>query len=154
MWGFLDKLENFFCATAILVTALVLFVNVALRYLFSASTSWAEEFIKYLMIWITFIGGSICVRQGAHIRMDFLLGKLSNSARLIADRVVYLLSALFCGAMALYGYQIVSFTASNGQVSPALKIPMWTVYLAIPLGCGLMAIRFVQRAIGEGGGPK
>lgn len=152
MWRFIDRLEDFFCAAAILTTALVLFVNVTLRYLFSASTSWAEEFIKYLMIWITFVGGSICVRQGAHIRMDFLLGKLSESARVKADRAVYLLSALFCGSMAAYGGQIVLFTLKTGQVSPALKLPMWIVYLAIPLGCGLMAVRFSQRAIAAKGG--
>lgn len=151
MWGFIDRVENFFCATAVLATALVLFVNVALRYVFSASTSWAEEFIKYLMIWITFIGGSICVREGAHIRMDFLLCKLPKSARSMADRVVYVLSALFCGAMAFYGGQIVAFTVKTGQVSPALKIPMWIVYLAIPIGCALMMTRFFQRAFSNEG---
>ncbi len=154
MWGFIGRVEDFFCATAVLATALVLFVNVALRYLFSASTSWAEEFIKYLMIWITFIGGSICVRQGAHIRMDFLLGKLSQSARSMADRVVYSLSAFFCGSMAFYGGQIVSFTFKTGQVSPALKMPMWIVYLAIPIGCSLMMVRFFQKALSKDGDSK
>lgn len=147
MWRFIDKAENLFCSMAILTTALVLFANVALRYLFSASTSWAEEFIKYLMIWITFIGGSVCVREGAHIRMDFLLGKLSKHARIGANRAVYGISAIFCGLLAFYGGQIVLFTLGTGQVSPALKLPMWIVYLAIPLGCGLMSIRFFQRSL-------
>ncbi len=144
MWRIIGHLEDLFCAVAILTTAVVLFANVALRYVFSASTSWAEELIKYLMIWITFIGGSICVRQGAHIRMDFLLGWLSQRGRSLADRVVFLLSAVFCGVLAFYGGQIVLFTMKSGQVSPALKVPMWIIYTAIPVGSVLMAARFVQ----------
>ena len=59
MMKILDRVEDVFCAASLLLTALVLFANVVLRYVFSASTSWAEELIRYLMIWITFIGGSI-----------------------------------------------------------------------------------------------
>ena len=73
MLKILNKIEDVFCAVSLLLTTLILFVNVVLRYVFSASTSWAEEMIRYLMIWITFIGGSVCVRHSAHIRMDFLL---------------------------------------------------------------------------------
>lgn len=153
MMRILDRLEEGFCAMALLATALILFVNVTLRYVFSASTSWAEELIKYLMIWITFVGGSLCVRRGAHIRMDFLLGKLSPKSRGVVDRVIYLVSAVFCGFLAAYGVQIVSFNFRSGQVSPALEVPMWIVYSAIPIGSGLMALRFLQRmaTASEGG---
>ena len=60
---FIERAEEFFCASAILLTTVVLFVNVVLRYGFSASTSWAEELIRYLMIWITFIGGCVWNRE-------------------------------------------------------------------------------------------
>ncbi len=142
----LGRLEEGFCAVALLATALILFVNVTLRHVFNASTSWAEELIKYLMIWITCIGGSICVRRGAHIRMDFLVGLFSLRGKRALDVVVYVASALFCGALTVYGFRMVLFTLRTGQVSPALKLPMWSVYSAIPLGGGLMAFRFFQKA--------
>lgn len=141
---FLEKLEDTFCALALLVTALVLFANVVLRYVFSASTSWAEELIRYLMIWITFIGGSVCVRKGAHIRMDFLLTMLPARVASALTRLVFLISAVFCGLLFWYSLRLVMFTVELEQMSPALEIPMWIPYVAMPLGSALMCFRFLQ----------
>lgn len=150
MLNFLAKIEDAFCAVALLVTSIVLFVNVVLRYVFSASTSWAEELIRYLMIWITFIGGSVCVRKGAHIRMDFLLSMVPKRIGDIITRIVLLISAGFCAALFVYGCQLVSFTIELEQTSPAMEIPMWIPYLAIPIGSALMVLRFLQAALGKG----
>ena len=138
MLKFLGKIEDVFCAVSLLLTTIILFVNVVLRYVFSASTSWAEELIRYLMIWITFIGGSVCVRHSAHIRMDFLL-----------TRAVYLIAAGFCGALIVYSWQLVEFTIEMEQTSPAMGVPMWIPYLAMPLGSALMVLHFVIAAFAK-----
>ena len=150
MLRFLGKVEEAFCAASLLATALVLFVNVVLRYVFSASTSWAEELIRYLMIWITFIGGSVCVRRGAHIRMDFLLGMMPERYAGALTLLVYLIAAGFCAALCWYSCRLVKFTVELEQTSPAMGIPMWIPYLAMPMGSALMALRFVQAARGKG----
>ncbi len=146
MLKILDTVEDLFCALSLLTTAVVLFVNVVLRYLFSASTSWAEELIRYLMLWITFIGGSICVRRGAHIRMDFLLTMLPRGVATALTRLVYLIAAGFCAALFWYGARLVGFTIELHQTSPAMGVPMWIPYLAMPLGSALMTLRFLMAA--------
>lgn len=143
----LDKIEEYFCGTALLATTVILFVNVVLRYVFKSSTSWAEELIKYLMIWIAFIGGSICARKGAHVSIDFFYDFLSQRGRKIAFLIVNTIAIFFTGIMSFYGIKIIIFLASTGQVSPALQLPMWIPYLAIPLGFILMTIRFIQNFI-------
>lgn len=140
----LDKIEEIFCGTALLATTIILFMNVMLRYIFKSSTSWAEELIKYLMIWIAFIGGSICARTGAHVSIDFLYEYLSVKSKKMVFVVVNTIAAIFACIMMIYGIKVIGFTISMGQVSPALQIPMWIPYLAIPLGFFLMTIRFVQ----------
>ncbi len=151
MFKLLDRFEEAFCATALLFTALVLFLNVVLRYLFKASTSWAEELIRYLMIWITFIGGSLCARQGAHIRMDFLMTLLPRWTHRWIDGAIYAIAGVFCAAMTIYGIRLVAFTVAMGQMSPALKMPMWVPYLAIPLGSAMMTLRFFQLLLAQKG---
>lgn len=143
----LDRIEEAFCGTALLVTTIVLFVNVVLRYVFSASTSWAEELIKYLMIWIAFIGGSICVREGAHVSIDFFYEYLSEKGMKIVLTIVNSIAVVFCFLMTIYGMKTIQFTIDTGQVSPALQVPMWIPYLAIPLGFILMTIRYVQEIV-------
>lgn len=149
MLKFLNKLEDIFCAVSLLLTTIVLFVNVVLRYVFSASTSWAEELIRYLMIWITFIGGSVCVRKGAHIRMDFVLTILPKGVGHLLTRLVYLIAAGFCVALFVYSLQLVQFTVELEQTSPAMGVPMWIPYLAMPLGSALMVLRFVVAAFAK-----
>lgn len=150
MLKFLGKIEDVFCAVSLLLTTIVLFVNVVLRYAFSASTSWAEELIRYLMIWVTFIGGAVCVRRGAHIRMDFLLTMLSERAGRFLTRLVFLVAAVFCAALLVYSCQLVMFTVELEQTSPAMGVPMWIPYMAMPLGSGLMTMHFVLAAFAKG----
>ena len=143
----LNRFEEFFCGMALLTTTIVLFLNVVLRYVFKSSTSWAEELIKYLMIWIAFIGGSICVRQGKHVSIDFFYEFLSIKSKKVLAIIIHLIAIMFCSVMVYYGFKIILFIMKTGQVSPALQIPMWIPYLAIPLGFVLMLLRFIQDLI-------
>lgn len=147
MLKIIERTEERFCALALLFTALLLFVNVVLRYVFKSSTSWAEELIRYLMIWITFVGGSVCVRKGAHIRMDFLMTLLPSWSHKWLDSAVYALAAAFCAALTLYGVKLVLFTIKLKQTSPALCIPMWIPYLAVPIGSALMTFGFARGVV-------
>ena len=149
MLKFLGKIEDVFCAVSLLLTTIILFVNVVLRYVFSASTSWAEELIRYLMIWITFIGGAVCVRHAAHIRMDFLLTMLPRSVSRMVTRLVYLIAAGFCAALIVYSWRLVEFTIEMEQTSPAMEVPMWIPYMAMPLGSALMVLHFVIAAFAK-----
>ena len=49
--------------------------------------------------------------------------------------------------VAVFGTQLVLATLQYGQVSPATQIPMWVVYLAVPLGSVSMAVRLIQQLV-------
>ncbi len=140
----LDKIEEYFCGAALLTATLIVFTNVILRYVFKAGTSWAEELVKYLMIWITFIGSSICVRKKAHVSIDFFYEMMPIKSKRVATIIIDIVALFFTGSMAFYGSKLVQFSISTGQVSPALQLPMWVAYSAIPLGFILMSFRLVQ----------
>jgi TRAP-type transport system small permease protein len=38
------------------IMSIVIFANVALRYLSGSSIVWAEEVARYAMVWLTFLG--------------------------------------------------------------------------------------------------
>jgi C4-dicarboxylate transporter DctQ subunit len=54
------------------------------------------------------------------------------------------LGMTFTGIIAFFGVRWVIFIYGTGQISPDLEWPMWIIYLAIPLGSGLMSYRFYQ----------
>lgn len=138
-----DKFEEFFVSGGIILTCFILFVNVVTRY-FGYSLKWAEEFTRYMIIWITFIGSSMCVRNYAHVGIDVVVSRLSARSQLLMKLVVWLIGVGFSFVMFILGIQIVSQVMGTKQLTPAMMIPMWIPYLGIPIGCFLMTVRYFQ----------
>jgi C4-dicarboxylate transporter, DctM subunit len=115
-------------------------------YLWMAAldVSWAQELCIYMFIWMAKFGAAYGVRTGIHVGVDLLVNKVPPRSR---KQVV--LFSLFCGAfftgmIAAFGGSFVAEMFKTGQQSNDLEVPMWIVYLAIPVGSGLMCFRFLQ----------
>ncbi|GHV33420.1 C4-dicarboxylate ABC transporter permease [Synergistales bacterium] len=128
----------------LLLSVIVLFINVVLRYLFHAATTWAEEAIRYAIIWITFVGSSLCARKSSHVGIDIFVDMLSGKRKKIALALAQFISALFTALCTLFSWQIFLMVLRTGQRSPAMLMPMAIVYFAMPLGFFLTTTRFVQ----------
>lgn len=139
----LKKVEDFFVGISILAATLVLFANIVLRFFFGANTSWAEEFIRYAMIWIAFIGSSICFRRGIHVGVDLLMNALSKKGKSFLQLYTNIIAIVFMGFLIKYGFDLVLFSMKTGQISPSLQIKTFWVYLAIPLGALLSIMHLV-----------
>ncbi len=61
--------QAFIGAMMVTMFALV-FTNVVTRYGFGFSIAWAEEVSGFLMIWITYIGAGLALRQGRHVAIE------------------------------------------------------------------------------------
>lgn len=123
---------------ALLMVALVVvvFVQVALRYLTYQPLAWTEELARFVFIWLSLLGAAIGARRGAHFAVDMLGRSLAaGPARLL--RI-----ALRCGEAAIYailawgGCQILAVV--HPQQSITLDLPMSLPYAAIPVGAALM----------------
>jgi C4-dicarboxylate transporter DctQ subunit len=133
---------------AMLATAsVILFANVVARYVFNWGVPWVEELVRYEIIWMVFIGGSVAARKGVHIGVDILVNFSPPALRRPIALAINAISFVFCMFLVVLGGDLVVQTRMFGQVTPALEVPMWVVQTAIPLGGGLMAVRFLQRII-------
>ncbi len=123
--------------------ALMVFANVALRFLTDHSILWVEEASRYLMIWLTFLGAGIVLRYGAHVGIDTLQERFPDAAPAIRAAILVVLLGFFA-AMAWLGarYAILAW----GQTTPVLQIPIGAVYLAIPIGFGLLIVHLLLMA--------
>lgn len=149
--------ESILTGTLILASVIVLFVNVIARYFFSAASSWAEEAIRYVCIWITFVGGSQCAKAGTHVGIDLVVQILPASAKRIVAALGQFIAAIFTAICVYAGYLSTQLVVTTNQKSPAMLMPMWIVYICVPLGCLLMSIRFIIAGInalkGDNEGP-
>ena len=123
----------------------VVFGQVVSRFLFNAPFSWSEELARYLQVWLIMLGSAACLRQGLHLTVDYAVHSLPEGTK----RNLYLVSLaatiFFLGVVFVSGISLISATLS--QRTPALQIPMWVVYLALPVGSLLMVLEAVGLAL-------
>ncbi|WP_019139450.1 TRAP transporter small permease [Noviherbaspirillum massiliense] len=153
---FLDHLEEWLIATLIALATLITFVAVLHRYasglpipvlqdeLIQLNTSWAQELTIYLFVWMAKFGAAYGVRTGIHVGVDVLINKLNTPWRNKFIVFGLLAGAVFTAIVGTLGAKFVWSIAHTEQVSADLEVPMWIVYLAIPLGSYLMSFRFLQ----------
>jgi C4-dicarboxylate transporter DctQ subunit len=108
------------------------------------NTSWAQELTIYMFVWMAKFGAAYGVRTGIHVGVDVLINRLN--ARWRNKFIIFglLAGAFFTGLVGTLGTKFVWAIAHTDHVSADLEMPMWIVYLAIPLGSYLMSFRFLQ----------
>jgi C4-dicarboxylate transporter DctQ subunit len=154
----LDHLEEWLIAFLMGAATSVIFVAVVHRYasgipwpafqdwLLTINLSWAQELCIYMFIWMAKFGAAYGVRTGIHVGVDVLINRMQDRPRAVFILFGLLAGALFTGIVGSLGTKFVWEIAHTDQVSPDLELPMWTVFLAIPLGSYLMCFRFLQVA--------
>ncbi len=154
----LDRLEEVLIAALMAAATLLIFVAVVHRYLAGIAIpglqdwllhihlSWAQELCIFMFVWMAKFGAAYGVRTGIHVGVDVLVNRLKPEQRKALILFGLLAGALFTGVIATLGAIMVWNIAHTTQVSADLEVPMWLVYLAIPLGSGLMCFRFLQVA--------
>src|SRR3569832_2659936 len=152
----LNHLEEWLIATLMGAATLLIFVAVLHRYaagvaipglqdaLLRIDLSWAQELCIYMFIWMAKFGAAYGVRTGIHVGVDLLVNRLPEYSRKHVILFSLLCGAIFTGMIATFGASFVREMFQTGQQSNDLEAPMWFIYLAIPLGSGLMCFRFLQ----------
>ena len=152
----LNHLEEWLIAFLIGAATLVIFLAVAHRFLSGVPyiqdytvqmhVSWAQELCIFMFVWMAKFGAAYGVRTGIHVGVDVIVRKLEGKAQRALILIGLLSGALFTGIVATLGANFVWHIAQTDQVSADLEVPMWWVYLCVPLGSSLMCFRFLQVA--------
>ena len=156
MMTILDHLEEWIIATLMGAATIIIFVAVLHRYtsglaipgvqdaLLKINMSWAQEACIYMFVWMAKFGAAYGVRTGIHVGVDVLINQLNpkNRGRFIIFGL--LAGAFFTGTVGTLGANFVWEIGHTEQVSADLEMPMWIVYMAVPLGSYLMCFRFLQ----------
>jgi TRAP-type C4-dicarboxylate transport system permease small subunit len=127
------------------VMAVMVFANVALRFLTDHSILWVEEASRYTMVWLTFVGAGPVLRYGGHIGIDTLQQGAPRLAPAIRTVIFALLAVFFC-VMIVVGLRYASLTWA--QTTPLMEIPIGAVYLAMPAGFALLLVHLALMARG------
>ena len=146
-----EHMEETFLVVCLVLIACISMIQVIVRKVpFLSSLQWAEEFDRFMWIWSVFISLPYTIRMGNMLRVNVLLDLMPHVMRktvsLFVDVVVMLSMALLC----YHSYGVIfgpKGIMSSGELSPAMRWPMWIVYLFMLIGFGLGTLRGIQMII-------
>jgi C4-dicarboxylate transporter, DctQ subunit len=139
----LTAFEEWSLFVAVMVALISLFVNVVLRYGFNYSLAWSEELVREVIIYTTFIGSSVAIRQRSMIKIDASV-QLIPKLKLPLTFFSHLATVIFALIMLVFGWKMAMLQLQTMQKTIILKIPYMYLYLILPVMGGLMLIRTMQ----------
>jgi TRAP-type C4-dicarboxylate transport system permease small subunit len=144
MQRWLDGCEWGLTVVAALATfgmMLLMTVDAAGRYLFNRPILAAYELTtNYLMVAVIFLALPYAYRQGANIRVTFLVDRLGPTPRLVIDHLVQVLSILYCAALVFATAQQARHVLSTGTTFATLDLPLWPAHVVVSAGLFLTTL--------------
>ena len=138
-----NRLEEVLLVSTLVISVLVIFYQVVMRYVFNASPAWTEELARFLFVWMSWLGMSLTQKRGEHICIELLTQKLKGKCLAATTIIAHILTIVICVVLVRYGYVVMELVMRTNQTSAALKFPMWIVFLACPFSCALMILRLL-----------
>ena len=131
-----------------LVAALATFVMMLLttadavgRYLFNRPILAAYELTtNYLMVAVVFLAMPYAYREGANIRVTFLVDRLGRTPRLVVDHAVQIVSTAYCAALVFATFQQARHMLGTGTTFATLDLPLWPAHVVVAVGLFLTTL--------------
>ena len=139
----LNTLENHFLVFGFAILIVVGFLQVVMRTVFNNSLSWSEELIRYIYIWLCWVGVSLAQRRGEHIQLTFIADLLPKKVQKVLGILVSILLIVFTIWLVYMGFTLTAQVAASNARSTALRIPMFIVYAAFPMGNLFYCLRII-----------
>lgn len=139
----LTTVENVIAAGALGLAAAISIINVFLRQ-FDKSWFWTEEAVIYLIIYSTFIGAVITLRHNEHVSVDILGVFFKDRGKKWLALVAGVVTIIYLVIMGYLGWKLLAEPFSRTTVTPVLKLRLWVVELAVPIGMTLMLLRAIE----------
>lgn len=149
----IDKTSGFFGkAVSILIFPMsyILVHEVISRYFFHAPTIWAGDLSVILYGMFFMLASPLCLRDGIHIRTDFLYNRWSTKTKGLVDLFIYLVIYLPVHAVFLdisWHFFYKSFAQGERIVTSPWMPVIWPLKFAIPAGIFLMLLQGISEAI-------
>ena len=96
------------------------------RYVLNDSPAWSESLALLLMLYYILLAAAAGIYEGFHLRLSFLLDKLSPPNRKALEIINFSLIAIFGLCMMIFGWQMAHFTSEH--VIPTLGVSRSMAY--------------------------
>ncbi len=146
--SFLGTIAATLLVLLLAVMVMMGFTQVVLRNVFSTSILWGDVLLRHVVLWVAFLGAIVATGEKRHITIDALTKVLPDKGKKIAAIVTGIASIIVCYYITDASYRFLIDEIEFGGTL-ILDIQRWIFQIIIPLGFGLMMVRFAVRLLGD-----
>lgn len=139
-----ENLEETILVVLLLIMSLAMGAQIIARYIFNSPLSWSEELARFLFVWSGFLSISYCFKKQISIKIEQVVSFLPKKIAAVFKIIEKATMLVFYFYMVPFAWTYFNNAVSSGQVSPAMQIPMYIVYVAPLVGFILSIIRLLQ----------
>jgi len=146
--SWLDRyMEEFVLCVLLFALTSVMLMQIVLRYVFSSTLAWPEEFCRYCFIYTAFFAIPFCIRRHSMLCIDIIVNFFPKKIRRIFDMAAELISLVLWSFLWYHSWFVLVEAVKNISYSTTMKMPLYWIY-GMPFVALLLAvIRQVQRII-------
>lgn len=137
----LRRVEDTILVGLLLLMIVLTVTQIFLRNLFGAGIVWSDVMVRILVLWVGLIGAMVASRQDNHITIDILDRYMPERAKVYANFVIKLFTALICTIVAYYSLLFVQMEFVDGGMAFA-RVPTWLCEAIIPFSFTVIALRY------------
>ena len=141
----LDKnLERWALLVFYVMLVATMFIEVIRREVFSYSSIWGEEIVRYSFIYLAWIGAAAAVKERGHIRIDVIMEYVNPRLKALLYMFGDVVMAIVALVALYWSYEAVHVSWKFGSVTHGLRVSQVWFLSAVPIGFALVMIRLVQ----------
>lgn len=157
----ISEAEAVILATGVLLMALNTCVNVIARFAYGQGLFVSGEINRILIVLITFAGIGYAARHGRHIRMSAIYDALPDGGRKVLMTFITFVTGLLMFLLCYFSFLYIASLYETGRILPALSalvarfmensdgsdspvrgVPIWLIYVWVPLGFAVTGIQY------------
>jgi len=128
----------------LVATAIMLIEGIS-RAALDSSSFWAEESVRYLMVWAFFLTLGVAGNAGNHIRTELLVERLGPRLKKLCHVLSSLIGVTFCGLLFYASLPQVHRYYTMGMMTESnLDLPLWLLFMVMPLGALLFLAYYLR----------
>ena len=139
----IKKIDEVISITLLFLLMFIGFLQVLFRFVLNLPLDWTEESSRYILIILVYLSAVVTVREEKMLRVEIIDLFVKGKAKLMLGTVIQLLSGLFVFYIAYQTTFQVKNAVRVNQLSPAMAIPMATLYIVEGILFFLMGIMFM-----------
>lgn len=145
--NFLYKAIMYTVSIALGIMIVIAFIEVVRRYVIGKSYIWADDLIRYLIIYVGFVGGAAAYRDNNLASLDLLTQHFPQKLQIIVEIIVNTIVTATMIFLLYYCIKAVGAPSIKHSVGVGLRIGLWIPYLALPIGFAVMLLFSVEKYI-------